>query len=51
MKKILAYLIVLLALPCILAVSICLSIYHTVILVIKETPEKLFDMIMNINRE
>ena len=47
MKKILAYMFVLVALPCVLAVSLCLSMYHTLILVIKETPEQLFNLIIN----
>ena len=47
MRKILAYMFVLVALPCVLAASLCLSMYHTMILVIKETPEHLFNLIMN----
>lgn len=46
MKKILAYIFVLVALPFVLAVSLCLSIYHTMILVMKETPEQLYMLIM-----
>ena len=51
MKKILAYIFVLVALPGVLAVSLCLSIYHTMMLVIKETPEQLYMLIMYDNDE
>lgn len=47
MKKILAYMFILVALPCILAISLCLSMYHTIVLVIRETPEQLFNLIIN----
>ena len=47
MKKILAYMFVLVALPCVLAISLCLSMYHTIVLVIRETPEQLFNLVIN----
>jgi len=46
MKKILAYIFVLLALPCVMAISLCLSMYHTMMLVMRETPEQLYMLIM-----
>lgn len=42
---------VLVALPCVLAVSLCLSMYHTMMLVIKETPEQLYMLIMHKDEE
>ena len=51
MKKILAYIFVLVALPGVMAVSLCLSIYHTMILVLKETPEQLYMLIMHEDEE
>jgi hypothetical protein len=47
MKKILAYIFVLLALPFVLTISLCLSIYHTMMLVMRETPEQLYLLIMD----
>ena len=47
MKKILAYTFVIVALPVVLIASLCASLYHTIILVSKETPEHLFNLIMN----
>lgn len=47
MKKILAYTFVIIALPVVFIASLCLSLYHTIILVSKETPEQLFNLIMN----
>jgi hypothetical protein len=47
MKKILAYTFVIVALPVVFIASLCLSLYHTIILVFKETPEQLFNLIMN----
>lgn len=47
MKKILAYIFVLLALPFILTISLCLSICHTIMLVMRETPEQLYLLIMD----
>ena len=47
MKKILAYIFVLLALPFVLTISLCLSIYHTMMLVMRETPEQLYLLIMH----
>jgi membrane-bound metal-dependent hydrolase YbcI (DUF457 family) len=46
MKKILAYIFVLVALPGVLVVSLSLSIYHTMMLVLRETPEQLYMLIM-----
>jgi len=46
MKKILAYIFVLLALPFILTISLCISICHTIMLVMRESPEQLYNLIM-----
>jgi hypothetical protein len=51
MKKILAYMFVLVALPFVLSISLCLSIYHTMVLVLKETPEQLYMLIMHEDKE
>lgn len=42
---------VLVALPGVLTVSLCLSIYHTMVLVIRETPEQLYMLIMHEDEE
>ena len=47
MKKILAYMFILLALPFILILSLCLSICHTIMLVMRESPEQLYNLIMH----